>query len=211
MWISKLVLNPASTLARRDLANPYEMHRTLSKAVSRALQERRERLLWRLETTRGHEPPVVLVQTLTEPDWSMLDADYATVYPPKFFEPVFRQGQRFRFRLRANPAKRMAATGKRVALRTREEKFAWLQRRFSQGGFALRAEGAFPAVRILQDVFLEVPRFKAREGDGQLLQVQAVLFEGLVEVRDPQKARNTLALGVGPGKALGLGLLSLAP
>jgi hypothetical protein len=81
MWVSKLVLNPASKAARRDLANPYEMHRTLSKAVSEALKEGRERLLWRLEPTRGLEPPVVLVQTLTEPDWSVLEEGYAEVLP----------------------------------------------------------------------------------------------------------------------------------
>lgn len=54
MWISKLVLDLRSRSARRDLANPYEMHRTLSRAVSRALEEGKERLLWRVEPTRTH-------------------------------------------------------------------------------------------------------------------------------------------------------------
>jgi CRISPR system Cascade subunit CasE len=38
-----------------------------------------------------------------------------------------------------------------------------------------------------------------------------VLFEGRLEVVDPGKAQATLKQGIGPGKALGLGLLSLAP
>jgi CRISPR system Cascade subunit CasE len=67
-----------------------------------------------------------------------------------------------------------------------------------------------PAVRILQDAFLEVPRRK-KEGESARIQVQAVLFEGRLEVVDPEKARATLERGIGPGKALGLGLLSLAP
>ena len=45
----------------------------------------------------------------------------------------------------------------------------------------------------------------------QPLQVQAVLFEGRLEVVDPERALATLRRGVGPGKALGLGLLSVAP
>ncbi len=211
MWVSKLVLNPASRAARRDLANPYEMHRTLCKAVSEALKEGRERLLWRLEPARGLEPPVVLVQTLTEPDWSVLEEGYAQVFPPKPFDPALKPGQRLRFRLRANPAKRLAATGKRVALKTPLEKIGWLERRLLEGGFRLLEGEEGPLVRILQDAFLEVRRRKGEEGEGRLVQVQAVLFEGRLEVGDAKRARATLERGVGPGKALGLGLLSVAP
>jgi len=210
MWISKLVLNPTSKAARRDLANPYEMHRTLSRAVSKALEEGRERLLWRLEPTRGLEPPVVLVQTLTEPDWRVLEEGYAEVFPPKPFEPALRPGQRLRFRLRANPTKRLAATGKRVALKTPAEKIAWLERRLWEGGFRLLEGETGPLARILQDTFVEVGR-KKEQKEGRLMQVQAVLFEGALEVVDPVRARATLERGIGPGKALGLGLLSLAP
>lgn len=197
MWVSKLVLDPRSRAARRDLANPYEMHRTLSRAVSQALAEGGERLLFRLEPTPAHERPVVLVQTLSLPDWGVLGAGYAEVHPPKPFRPALRPGQRLAFRLRANPAKRDRETGKRVALKTREEKLAWLSRRLEEGGFLL-LKG-----EILQDVFLEVPKA------GHRVQVQAVLFEGLLEVREPEKALKTLRQGVGPGKALGLGLLSV--
>jgi len=66
-------------------------------------------------------------------------------------------------------------------------------------------------VQILQDTFLEVRRKKDGEEAGKLLQVQAVLFEGRLEVVDPERALATLRRGVGPGKALGLGLLSVAP
>lgn len=211
MWLTKLVLNPASKAARRDLANPYEMHRTLSKAVSRALEGGEERLLWRLEPTRGLEPPVVLVQTLTEPDWSVLEEGYAQVFPPKPFHPALKPGQRLRFRLRANPAKRLAATGKRVALKTPSEKIAWLERRLVEGGFRLLEGERGPWVQILQDTFLEVRRKKDGEEAGKFLQVQAVLFEGRLEVVDPERALATLRRGIGPGKALGLGLLSVAP
>jgi len=41
--------------------------------------------------------------------------------------------------------------------------------------------------------------------------MQAVLFEGVIEVEDPVRARTTLERGLGPGKAVGLGLLSVAP
>ncbi|WP_298630719.1 type I-E CRISPR-associated protein Cas6/Cse3/CasE [uncultured Thermus sp.] len=205
MWISKLVLNLRSKAARRDLANPYEMHRTLSRGVSEALKEGRERLLWRLEPTRTVDAPVVLVQTLSPPDWSLLEEGYATVYPPKPFHPVLHEGQVLRFRLRANPSKRSKERGERVALKTREEKLAWLARKLGEGGFRLPYREDQPLAVIRQDTFLEV-----RKG-GHLLQVQAVLFEGTLEVVNPEKALETLRRGIGPGKALGLGLLSLHP
>lgn len=205
MWISKLALDLRSPTARRDLASPYEMHRTLCRAVSQPLKQGQERLLWRLEPTRSTEPPVVLVQTLTQPDWSVLEEGYARVYPPKPFLPLFREGQVLRFRLRANPSKRARDKGKRVALASREEKLAWLARKLGDGGFRLMAgDGAYLA-HIRQDTFLETRK------SGHLIQVQAVLFEGALQVVDPEKALKTLQTGIGPGKGLGLGLLSLCP
>lgn len=205
MWVSKLVLDLRSRSARRDLANPYEMHRTLCRAVAQALREGRERLLWRLEPTRSTEPPVVLVQTLTEPDWGVLEEGYAQVFPPKPFHPALREGQVLRFRLRANPSKRVRDKGERVALKTREEKLGWLGRKLWEGGFRLlEREGRYLA-DIRQDTFWEVRKA------AHLIQVQAVLFEGILEVVDPERALETLRQGIGPGKALGLGLLSLKP
>lgn len=211
MWLTKLVLNPASRAARRDLANPYEMHRTLSKAVSRALEEGRERLLWRLEPARGLEPPVVLVQTLTEPDWSVLDEGYAQVFPPKPFHPALKPGQRLRFRLRANPAKRLAATGKRVALKTPAEKVAWLERRLEEGGSASwRGKGA-PGCRSSKTPSWRSGGRRTGRRRGSSSRCRRCSLRGASEVVDPERALATLRRGVGPGKALGLGLLSVAP
>ena len=111
----------------------------------------------------------------------------------------------------ASAKQRLAATGKRVALKTPAEKVAWLERRLEEGGFRLLEGERGPWVQILQDTFLEVRRKKDGEEAGKLLQVQAVLFEGRLEVVDPERALATLRRGVGPGKALGLGLLSVAP
>jgi CRISPR system Cascade subunit CasE len=39
----------------------------------------------------------------------------------------------------------------------------------------------------------------------------SVLFEGVLQVTDPDGFRETLATGIGSGKAYGFGLLSIAP
>lgn len=204
MYLTKITLNLRCERARRDLANPYEMHRTLSWAVAEALQERRERLLWRVEPYRL-TPPVVLVQTLTRPDWSKVFArfpDYGELDPtsPKFFDPEFREGQVLRFRLRANPTvKRLE---KRYALQSVEEKMEWLGRKLELAG-----------AKVLRAMITGETRIRARKSatsDAPFIVIHAVLYEGLLQVVDPARLKEALARGIGPAKGLGMGLLSLA-
>ena len=214
MFLSRLRLNPRLKEVRRDLANPYEMHRTLSRAVSEALTRNEERMLWRRPT----ELPIVLVQTLTEPDWSALPLGYAEEAEYKPFCPVLKEGQVLRFRLLANPVKRARDTGKRVALKTPEEKLRWLGHKLAQGGMELVETSEGPLALIQRDTFLEVFRSaKAREVSDVLpegnttkkIRLQATLFEGVLRIKDPEQAVETLKRGIGPAKGLGLGLLSL--
>ncbi|MBI4518088.1 MAG: type I-E CRISPR-associated protein Cas6/Cse3/CasE [Deltaproteobacteria bacterium] len=39
----------------------------------------------------------------------------------------------------------------------------------------------------------------------------SALYEGILEVTDPDHFRGTIISGIGPGKAFGFGLLSFAP
>jgi CRISPR system Cascade subunit CasE len=45
----------------------------------------------------------------------------------------------------------------------------------------------------------------------RLVTLAGVLFEGLLEVTDPDNLRLAIREGIGPGKAIGCGLLSVAP
>src|SRR5262249_11410448 len=112
VFLSKLILNVRDRTARRDLASPYEMHRTiLSAGFDGVPKDALGRVLFRTDEDRaGRTPPVVLVQSDREPDWARLPTGYTTRGPEcKPFDPQFRAGHRLRFRLRANPTKRVAA------------------------------------------------------------------------------------------------------
>ncbi|MCR4392392.1 MAG: type I-E CRISPR-associated protein Cas6/Cse3/CasE [Candidatus Acetothermia bacterium] len=201
MWLSKLVLNPRSAAVRRDLANPYDMHRTLVWAVAGEAVAGRERLLWRLEPRRNQEP-VLLVQTLTCPDWDLLlqrHPGYAQVDPtsPKVFDPKLYSGQVLRFRLKANPT--VKRLGKRLGLLTEEGKMSWLHRKMAQAGCQVLAAAVVSEERVVG--------FK----EGAKLTVFAALFEGLLRVEEPGACRKAIERGIGPAKGLGLGLLSVAP
>ena len=228
MFLSKLVLNMRDRQARYDLARPYEMHRTLMNSYPHPRVEQRCDLLFRVETSRSG-PPTVLVQTRDRPDWSGLATGYLVGAPE--FKPLdlpITPGQRLRFRLRANPTKRVAAknerlggvmAGKRVGLASEAEQIRWLLRKASAGGF--RIPGAWvdasdpetgepvqlPNSRV--DVIPDGRDRNDKEDHGGAF--LTVRFEGVLVVTDPATFRATVAAGVGSGKAFGFGLLSVAP
>lgn len=227
MFLSKLVLNLRNPKVRRDLGCAYEMHRTLMSGYPYPREEHRCDLLFRIELMRMG-PPVILVQTQAEPDWSHLPAGYLLCRAD--FKPLdlaLQTGQRLRFRLRANPTKRVAAkngrlggvmVGKRVGLTTEAEQIRWLLRRADAGGFKIPGEWVdskhpetgepiqLPNFRV--DVVPDGRDFNGKPGhDGVFL---AVRYEGILVVIDPETFRATVAGGIGSGKAFGFGLLSLA-
>ena len=72
MFLSKLTLNPRSRQVRRELAEAYQMHRTLLRAFPDAGDGGPSRVLYRVDLPRHPGPPVVLVQSAVCPDWSPL-------------------------------------------------------------------------------------------------------------------------------------------
>jgi CRISPR system Cascade subunit CasE len=145
MFLSKLVLNVRDRQARYDLARPYELHRTLWSAFP---DHDPGRVLFRIDWDRLGARPFVVVQSDLRPQWQRLDqrGSHYLLAPPelKEFQPSFSRGQRLRFRLRANPTKKVASllkverlavaggeegktkNGRRLALLREEEQVAWL-------------------------------------------------------------------------------------
>jgi CRISPR system Cascade subunit CasE len=229
MFLSKLTLNIRDRQVCRDLARPYEMHRTLMNCYPYPRVENRCDLLFRVEPSQNGAP-VVLVQTREESgEWRGLPDGYLLrrAESRSLALPVLA-GQRLRFRLRANPSKRVAQkderlgavmAGKRVGLASEVEQLRWLIRKAEAGGFTIPGEWVdakhpetdepilLPNFRV--DV---VPEGRERNGKpGHAGEFLAVRFEGILVVTDPEALRATVAAGLGPGKAFGFGLLSVAP
>jgi len=204
MYLTRLTLDAGHPQARRDLSNAYEMHRTLARAYAPDPNAAPNRFLWRLEPSSATSASaVLLVQSDQTADWSVLDAlaGYALEVlgnKPVSLETLIREGGRCRFRLLANPT--VTRDGKRHGLVKEEEQLAWLDRQGKKGGFDL-----------LGCVRGSSARLQARQGSrGRNITLQTALFEGALEVTDAESLRSTVRQGVGHGKALGLGLLSLA-
>ncbi|HLT47976.1 MAG TPA: type I-E CRISPR-associated protein Cas6/Cse3/CasE [Rubricoccaceae bacterium] len=225
MYLTQIALDPRHPSVRRDLASAYELHRTLRRAASDAEEER---LLYRLEPGQPGGPhPTLLVQTLARPDWSFLDAGYAlALRGPKPFDLALREGQPLAFRLIANPTRRAVsardATKKtRVPLKKDTKTpnkpehrtyFEWLLDQAHRCGFNLpHSDDGVPAVQAAP--FHIVTR-KGVGGDPSRMHritLFGVRFDGVLTVTDPDRLVEAVRRGIGPAKAFGFGLLSLAP
>lgn len=202
MHLTRLTLDPRSAQARRDLGDAYEMHRTLARAFVTDAQSPPSRFLWRLEAgSNAWATPVVLVQSAAEADWSALEAlpnylQRPVESKPLVFEEWVEGGGRYRFRLQANPT--VTRQGKRYGLVGEAEQLAWLNRQGERHGFSIEA-----ALVTACDVL------SSRKGEG-LISVQRVCFEGRLQVKNLQALSRALVAGIGPAKAFGCGLLSVA-
>ena len=222
MFLHRIHLDPRCREARRDLSDPYQLHSTLCRAFCEPNKKCPEgEVLWRLEPeTDPTGCPRILVQSRTIPDWAAIGVQgwLATAEPAIDLKDrlklnSLKLGQRFRFRLRANPC--VTRDGKRLGLLRLEEQEKWIERKAGQHGFSLPQLASFNLsaspqegidVRISQEQML---RGKQHTGNG--IRVYSVLYDGVLTVTEPDKFRDALQSGIGHGKVMGLGLLSVAP
>lgn len=215
IYLSAIPLDTRSRTAQRLLGNPYEMHCAIMRAFP---TPHGDRPLFRTE--EGGAGARVLVQHLQEVDWSRAFGDEMLAGPPGQ-KPVPLQpqpGQSLRFLLRANPTKRLphpdgaagGKTGPRVDLRTEAEQSAWLERKAEAGGFRL------VHLRVVdQGALYAWKRAGGRPGPGRggggRLTHRSVEYSGVLTVVDAGALLETVRTGIGSGKGLGFGLLSLGP
>ena len=167
---------------------------------------------------------VILVQSAIKPDWGYAfhNAEYLLASDPdvKSYDPSFEPGDRLRFRLLANPTRKVDTAkkeererlsaeewksrsgrhGKRVPVPT-DELLDWLGRRCESFGFTLEE-----AATTIQPGSVYVNK----AGTGQGKRLCSARYDGVLTVTDPARIKATLCEGIGPAKAFGFGLLSVA-
>jgi CRISPR system Cascade subunit CasE len=225
MFLSQLSLNPRNAQVRSELAQPYEIHRTLLNAFPRSrfhvarTAEDAAGVLFRVEQNAGGMVSV-LVQSQLAPDWAVLQtrrdarghAYLIRAVEQKTFELQLVRGQMLSFRLRANPTKRRKSDGKRIGIENENEQLEWLRAKVQGDEKREQASGGFRLVRALvgREEFIKNKEAIHRADRSYDLKILAAQFDGLLQVDDPFKAAQTVARGIGSGKAFGFGLLSLA-
>jgi CRISPR system Cascade subunit CasE len=238
-YLSRVWLNPLRPATQALLRSPEKMHAAVLGGLSR--QPVTERVLWRLEAGQPHRAEILVLTESTpswehlveQAGWPHADNPQALVRDYRPLLDRLHAGREFRFRLRANPvgATRTPAKpsarqkehlagprprGVRVPHRTAGHQLAWLTARVESWGFTLLDTGEAgeggPALRLSARerlTFYKKPA--AGETAGRRVVLSTATFDGAVRVTDPQRAREALLGGVGPAKAYGCGLLTLAP
>jgi len=222
MYLNRIYLDLRCKEARRDLANPYQLHSTLCRAFSGPEKKcPKGEFLWRLEPeTDSNGRPRILVQSRAIPDWTgigvkgwLAKADPAVDLKDRLKLNALHVGQRFRFRLRANPC--VTRNGKRLGLLQLAEQEAWIERKGSNHGFSLpqlTAADFYESsqkridVRISQEQML-----RDKQHTDNSIRIFSVLYDGMLIVTEPEAFQTSLQSGIGHGKVMGLGMLSVAP
>ncbi|MES2355657.1 MAG: type I-E CRISPR-associated protein Cas6/Cse3/CasE [Pseudomonadota bacterium] len=222
MFLHRIHLNPRCKEARRDISDPYQLHSTLCRAFSEPDKKCPEGMfMWRLE--RDSDPakwPHILVQSRAIPNWAAIsvqgwlaNVDPAIDLRERLKLSSLTLGQQFRFRLRANPC--VTRDGKRLGLLRLEEQEKWIERKAQRHGFSMQRMTSFDFsacsqervdVRISQEQML---RGSQHSGNG--IRIFSVLYDGVLTVTGTEEFKDALRAGIGHGKAMGLGLLSVAP
>lgn len=199
MYLSKVMIT--GTACR----NPYEIHRALWQMFPEHANATRD-FLFRVERS-GRQQAEILMQSMRQP---VAQSPNVRLLATRDYPLELRVGQRVRFFLIANPVKtindengRKNAKGDvkkcRVPLIDESEQRLWMKRKLD--------------VNAQLDALIIAPRFPLyfRKSKANMTgKIQPVSFQGILQIGNPAGLQGMIADGIGPAKAFGCGLLSLA-
>jgi CRISPR system Cascade subunit CasE len=176
--------------------------------------------LFRIDPVRGGTAAIVVLSAIPPQwDYAFRNARHLLRCSPQVrpYDPPVALGGRYRFRLEANAVVRLRDAskfrdgtpvragwaGKRVGVRGDADSLeSWLKRRAVGSGFRLEH------LTLAQAGYAFVQRPAGPAGGVRL---RTARYEGVLSVVDPAGFRCALISGIGPAKAFGFGLLTIAP
>lgn len=179
----------------------------------------RDGFLFRIDPTHSSRA-AILVQSASKPDWSYAFHNapglLAALPETRKLDAVLRSGQRLRFRLQANPTKKIETTtkeerlagapkrnGRRVPVPSNGSQLRdWLETRADRCGFDLADH------LTIETGYVYVNKTHEATGGHRL---RSVVYEGVLRITDMDRFASAMACGIGPAKGFGFGLLSTAP
>lgn len=204
-WVAKIKAD-FELAARKRFCTNYDWH----KAVWEVFPDRngKERcFLSRLDIVPEGFAILLLSQEQPQrPDWCPQENWNLTTIRKDFFDH-----RTYRFDLRANPTRKIAAfdklgtrtkNGRRVALLKEEEQVAWLKRKGASFGFQLKDN---------QPVVIDPAVFHPFTKKGQSGLHLGVRFQGVLDITDRQEFVSNFYKGIGSAKAFGYGMLLIQP
>lgn len=213
MYLTRFEINPARRGAKKLLGSPQAMHAAILAGYPSEPRSPYGRVLWRVD--RSAERTMLYVAGPHEPDLTHLveQAGWPTLArwqtrPYAALLDHLRKGDRWAFRLTANPTRSTrlgnAARSQRFGQVTAQQQIEWLTGRIGGWGARVPETKSGPAL-IVRD--RRTWEFNRRGGR---VTITTATFDGELIVEDPELLKGALCRGVGPAKAYGCGLITLA-
>jgi CRISPR system Cascade subunit CasE len=218
MHLTRFDINGARRAARDLLASPQKLHAAVLAAFppSASTAEEQGRVLWRIDQHQ-HQTVLYLVSPhipdlthlVESVGWPSTHGWQTRDYTPLL--DALKTGTQWAFRLTANPVSSRRKTedsprSQRFGHVTAAQQTEWLLTRAKRSGFTVPlGVGDEPDVAVRRRQTLRFSRH------GGTVTLSTAVFEGRLEITDPDALRNSLVHGIGPAKGYGCGLLTLAP
>ena len=213
MFLTRIEIDRDRRGARKLLGSPQAMHAAVLAGCPVGENET-GRVLWRLDASRPRsllyiaspvEPALdhLVAQAGTEAGW--LTRDYHSLLNS------LQADQRWAFRLTANVtvAKRLtpdAPRSQRYGHVTATQQRDWLVNRAGKFGFSIAENSSDLEALVVRDRSI-----KQFYRNGKLVTLATATFDGVLDVQDADALRSAMTSGIGPAKAYGCGLLTIAP
>ncbi|HOQ69470.1 MAG TPA: type I-E CRISPR-associated protein Cas6/Cse3/CasE [Anaerolineaceae bacterium] len=186
-----------SKVALGWIANRYRVHQRLRMAY-----RDEPRLLFRIEEHDGNFR--ILAQSTCQPDWQHAFVDFDVLAGIPAVKELRLENlmprSYYHFRLVANPV--VTRNRKRLGLFKEEAQFEWLKRQMERSGtIVMQAQAR-------QLGLMRSAKNPAKDENRQTH--YAVEFNGVLQVLNVKLLSERMIEGIGPAKAYGFGLLTLA-
>lgn len=227
MYLTRMDLNTARLGAIKLISSPYRMHALVEHSfppfVARSCNE--GRVLWRIDTSANMESAALYILSPEPPDLTHAVEQVGWPAYPKWetkdYAPLLEkmaEGQVWAFRLKANPARKVAedkgrrpnsaVVGTVQGHVTEAYQRQWLLDRAEAHGFKIVSNDAEVPALVVSHRTKE--RFRKGK-EGPIVTLATAQYDGVLEVTDAEAFRRTLGFGIGRAKGFGCGLLTIAP
>ena len=186
MFLTKIIISQRQALSifRK---NNYDWHRFLWKSFP---NENERNFLFRTDETR--DKIMIFMFSKTEPVKQDIGDWETRQFPSSFFDQ-----NRYQFKIKVNPT--YQKNGKRHSFKNEEEINNWITKKATKSGFEIQN---LSVKQIIEETFYK------KNHKGKHLQAD---LEGILQVTNKEKFKQTIKEGLGPAKAFGHGLLMLKP
>lgn len=217
MYLSRVLLNDRKRETLHAIASPQLIHGAVESCFGYTpdSEGNRKRLLWRIDNIADKQYLLLLSEGIPKLTSLVQQFGYPDIQPQSqtkayasFLERLCN-GQRWQFRLRANPvhssmkeANETTRRGKIYAHVTPEQQNQWLMSRTTASGFDIKQNE-------LNLVHSEWKKFRKNNQVNREVVLRVATFEGVLHITDAEKFRYSLTAGIGRAKAYGCGLLTI--